>query len=43
MFLKMRELYYRVKFYFKSTKRKNRIILPNDCNIIRIEKEFYRY
>lgn len=43
MFLKFRELYYRFKFYFNNTKKKS-IILPNDCNTIRIvKKEFYRY
>ena len=43
MFLKVRELYYKVKFYFISN-RKSSIIIPNDYTNIRIVKKVkYRY
>ena len=43
MFLKVRELYYKVKFYYNSEK-KSSIIIPNDCTKIRIVRKLkYRY
>ncbi len=43
MFLKVQELYYKFKFYFIQN-RKSSIIIPNDCNNIRIVKKVkYRY